>query len=227
MTIIDRINKALTAFYMDNNKMVRTIALSYDLYKELESFKRNIDCICYKYNPVSRKTDLYFKGFKVTRMYTWRNTIKIIPTSVYRLYDIKNILNEQYGLSCNGFEIKDVKFNGPATIVFWQDGTKTVVKCSEGDTFDQEKGLAMAMIKKMNGNDNTYHKIFKKWCKEEEEAPIFPFTFLNESLGKLSFGFDCSSENKKVETRKSTIDLEESLEKVAEEFRKGLNRKAS
>ena len=32
--------------------------------------------------------------------------------------------------------IKNVIFNPPATIVFWSDGTKTAVKCSEKDIFD-------------------------------------------------------------------------------------------
>ena len=41
-----------------------------------------------------------------------------------------------------------VIFNPPATIVFWEDGTKTVVKC-ENEPFDAEKGIAMAAAKKM------------------------------------------------------------------------------
>lgn len=48
-------------------------------------------------------------------------------------------------------EIKRVIFNGPATIVFWSDNTKTIVKCMEGELFDEEKGIAMAFIKKMYG----------------------------------------------------------------------------
>ena len=47
--------------------------------------------------------------------------------------------------------IKKVKFNPPATIVFWTDNTKTVVKCS-GEDYDPEKGLAMCICKKMLGN---------------------------------------------------------------------------
>lgn len=61
--------------------------------------------------------------------------------------------------------IKDVIFNGPATIVKWSDGTKTVVKCCEGDTFDPEKGLAMAISKKALGD----LKEVKKWTKEYEK----------------------------------------------------------
>lgn len=67
----------------------------------------------------------------------------------------------------NKFKIKKVIFNKPATIVFWEDGTKTVVKAS-GENFDKEKGLAMAITKRILGsNKGNYNNIFKKWCKEE------------------------------------------------------------
>ena len=61
-------------------------------------------------------------------------------------------------------EIKNVKFNGPATIVFWADGTKTVVKCQAGDDYSKEVGLAMCIVKKAFGNTSKYNDIFKKWC---------------------------------------------------------------
>lgn len=56
-----------------------------------------------------------------------------------------------------------VIFNGPATIVFWDDGTKTVVKCTERETFDYEKGVALCYMKKFLGNDNSFKHIFKKF----------------------------------------------------------------
>lgn len=52
----------------------------------------------------------------------------------------------------NGLRIKRVIFNEPATIVYWDDGEKTVVKCKEGERFDPEKGLAIAISKKALGN---------------------------------------------------------------------------
>ena len=61
-------------------------------------------------------------------------------------------------------EIKNVKFNGPATIVFWADGTKTIVKCQDGDDYSEEVGLAMCIAKKVFGNTSKYNDIFKKWC---------------------------------------------------------------
>ena len=65
-------------------------------------------------------------------------------------------------------EIKDVIFNEPATIVMWSDGTKTVVKCQEDEGYDPEKGLAMAISKKVLGNKGNYYEVFKKWLPEEE-----------------------------------------------------------
>ena len=65
------------------------------------------------------------------------------------------------------FDIKKVIFNEPATIVFWGDDTKTVVRDSEGK-FDPEKGLAMAISKKALGNKGNYYDVFRKWLPEEK-----------------------------------------------------------
>ena len=65
--------------------------------------------------------------------------------------------------------IRKVIFNDPATVVMWSDGTKTVVKCSPEDTYDMEKGLAMAIVKKMAGNGNHFHKVFKQYTKKKKK----------------------------------------------------------
>ena len=64
-------------------------------------------------------------------------------------------------------KIKDVIFSDPATVVFWNDNTKTVVKTRGGEKYDKEKGLAMAIIKKITGNTGNYYNIFKEWCGNE------------------------------------------------------------
>lgn len=82
----------------------------------------------------------------------------------------KRMVNSMYG--ANPYyrpEIKNVIFNDPATIVFWADGTKTVVKCQEGDIFDPEKGLTMAIAKKVYGNKGSYCNVIKKWCEPYRE----------------------------------------------------------
>lgn len=62
-------------------------------------------------------------------------------------------------------DIERVIFNDPATIVFWKDGSKTVVKAQNGEPFDTEKGLTMAIVKKIFGNEGNYYNKIKKWIK--------------------------------------------------------------
>lgn len=68
----------------------------------------------------------------------------------------------------NKNSIKDVIYNNPATIVKWKDGTKTVVKCQEGDKYNPELGLAMCIIKKCCNNKGNYNDIFEKWLPKKE-----------------------------------------------------------
>ena len=67
--------------------------------------------------------------------------------------------------------IKKVKFNPPATIVFWTDNTKTVVKC-KGEDYDPEKGLAMCICKKVLGDKGNYYEVFKKWLPKEDDSDV-------------------------------------------------------
>lgn len=62
------------------------------------------------------------------------------------------------------FDIKRIIYNDPATIILWADGTKTVVK-AHNEPFDREKGLAMAIIKKMLGRG--FHRFLNENCKKE------------------------------------------------------------
>lgn len=66
--------------------------------------------------------------------------------------------------------IKQVIFNGPATIVYWKDGCKTIVKCQEGAVNDHEKGLAMAVARHYFCDIlgmSRYDGIFKKYLPKE------------------------------------------------------------
>jgi hypothetical protein len=67
---------------------------------------------------------------------------------------------------------RKVIFNGPATVVMWEDGTKTVVKKTEDDTDDREKAVMFAILKKAcgsRGNMNRYLKSFKEDKPNEEK----------------------------------------------------------
>lgn len=65
-------------------------------------------------------------------------------------------------------EYKKVIFNNPATIVIWQDGTKTVVSCQKGDEYDPEKGLALCFMKKALGNKGNFNNILKAESPKSE-----------------------------------------------------------
>lgn len=88
----------------------------------------------------------------------------------------KEILNATYGKRA-AYTIKKVIFNPPATVVYWSDCTKTVVKCNVNDIFDPEKGLAMAIAKRCVGNTGAYYAEIRHWVAEcGKDYPGKPYT---------------------------------------------------
>lgn len=77
-----------------------------------------------------------------------------------------NTAHVKEATAMNAAVIKNVIFTPPATIVYWSDGSKTVVKCSEKDAFDPEKGLAMAITKRCGGNKGNYYKEIQSWVEK-------------------------------------------------------------
>ena len=63
------------------------------------------------------------------------------------------------------FKIKKVIFHDPATIIIWEDGSKTVVKCDKDDVYDKEKGLMLCFMKRAFNNKGRYNNVFKEWLK--------------------------------------------------------------
>ena len=161
-------------------------------------------------------------------LYDIRNDAEV-PINIYR-----NILNSMYGMSSSHIpEIKNVIFNDPATIVFWEDGTKTVVKCQDSDEFDHEKGLAMAIAKKAYGNKGSYCNKMKKWLPKEEqvdtnpilrgisEPKVFPVTIdrseflasfkkgVSDALDIIFKGTKCTPDDNSVSSKKRMTFREE------------------
>lgn len=127
----------------------------------------------------------------------WTNPEYIIPTTLdeshnYCMHDTVN---------SSRMMIKKVIFNNPATIVFWSDGSKTVVK-SHMDDYDPEKGLAMAIAKKALGNEGNYYNVFKKWLPKDDETIETDRT----SIGELFYSHkDNDILNKALEDIKNSI----------------------
>lgn len=65
-------------------------------------------------------------------------------------------------------EVKKIIKNGPATIVFWTDGTKTIVKLQDGDQDGIYAAFTAALAKKVFGSTSKVRKIMKKALKESE-----------------------------------------------------------
>lgn len=59
-------------------------------------------------------------------------------------------------------DVKKVIFSGPKTIVLWADGTKTIVSCGEGDTYDYYSGFCAAVVKKLFGSTTHAKKVLGK-----------------------------------------------------------------
>lgn len=69
-----------------------------------------------------------------------------------------------------GFAVPNVKrivYHDPATIVFWQDGTKTVVKCMDGEPFERYAGFCAALAKKVFGSTSKAKKVAGAKKKDE------------------------------------------------------------
>lgn len=90
-----------------------------------------------------------------------------------------SILEKSLGTKKDEFKISKVISHEPATIVFWKDGTKTVVKCQEGDTYDLEKGILYAIIRKVYGEGHNYTDVLNIINKSCE---IYDHTKANEAF---------------------------------------------
>ena len=105
-------------------------------------------CQVYYAQYIDKINESYYVGGRhLGKSYSWRN---------------------EYEKERDKFDIKDVIFNDPATIVLWADGTKTVVK-AENEPFDPEKGLAMAISKRALGGKYNYYDTFKKYVGRYEK----------------------------------------------------------
>ena len=61
---------------------------------------------------------------------------------------------------------EQVIYNDPATIVYWSDGTKTVVRCHEGDVFDRREGFLLCCAKRLMGNKGSYNDAMREHCPD-------------------------------------------------------------
>lgn len=87
--------------------------------------------------------------------------------------------------------INKVIYNPPATIAFWNDGTKTTAKCDAEDSYSKELGLMLCILKKKYG---------KKWVRDV--------------LNKYVYGAEPKTTRRGIEV------TQESPKETTKEFRK-------
>ena len=143
-----------------------------------KTIERSANCFEDYIENLRRVNEMLLKGITLSQIINvlqgnkyesidWRNNyMPYMNLELGRIEDVK-FINQLPKFDKN--EIKDVRYNDPATIVFWKDGTKTVVKCqkNKGDTYNPELGLAMCIIKKMCDNKGNYNDVFNKWLPKE------------------------------------------------------------
>ena len=163
------VNDLYVSFHCTNLGDVRrnVVNIIEELYKEMEKNRMKM-----YYNSVYGTTGFLSQYPPIVK------NIDVIPAK--EIWKMGSWIN-------TNIKIKNVIFNDPATIVFWSDGSKTVVKCQDDDWFDPEKGLTMAISKKALGNKGNYCNELKKWLpKEKSEVQEFNYIGNVESITKLN-----------------------------------------
>lgn len=107
-----------------------------------------------------------------------------------------------------GPTIRDIIFQDDTTIVRWQDGSKTMVKCTADDEFDKEKGVALCYMKKILGDWE-----YKKMLKEANAT--------NRSIGKRKA--KKKKKNKEIELEADANAMRGALMLLGKDVLKGID----
>ena len=184
---------------LEQREAVKTIGDAYckDLLKEIGDLKADLALVhaaIKDANNENEKLKKELENWKEKNRET-EHDLSVFKMNNQNLIDdnrkLKYLVNSAYGVATvehNKFEIKEIVINEPAMIIFWKDGTKTIVKAQEGEAFDEEKGLAMAYAKKALGNNYAAGGKFKqrlkhaKRPKEKEETDISKLPICKEIM---------------------------------------------
>ena len=69
-------------------------------------------------------------------------------------------------------KVARIFYDDVATVVFWTDGTKTVVKCPEGTPYDEYTAFCAALAKKIYGNNSKLQREIKKKARYSKKRQI-------------------------------------------------------
>lgn len=92
-----------------------------------------------------------------------------------------SFIDKQTGLPFSLPKPRKLIVNGPATVILWSDGTKTVAKCNTDEPFDPEKGVAIAIAKRFVSS-NKLNKLFDDALSQINDSDNNPFNTWIESI---------------------------------------------
>lgn len=115
-----------------------------------------------KYNITADETTTYASPVEI---------ISVSNTQPYSSYGIKiREITDAKILMAPPRPTLDAKFvinkEKGTTVALWKDGTKTIIKCQPGETFDAEKGIAMCFVKRAFKNRGCYNDWLREVLKE-------------------------------------------------------------
>lgn len=125
----------------------------------------------------------------------FNRNVELVNDTVKR-YFMEDVMRTNKIFYRTGLIPTKIIYNPPATIVFWTDGTKTVVKCSAEDEYNEYYGFLCALGKKMFGTNSHLKKLIDE--KAERHYPEDEYSKqieqLEKSMDKIAKEFGLKTE---------------------------------
>ena len=110
----------------------------------------------------------------------------------------QNTSINKYMPTLSQIPISRVIYSGKSTTVYFTDGTKVTVTCSNHDTYDRQTAIAYALVKRIFGKIGMYDKN-GKWHDNVVDG-----NGIGLKIGKIAdAGYDQEAEEQLVKTRKA------------------------
>ena len=105
-------------------------------------------------------------GGKITFSTTSNPHIAMNPYYDASVEDVRRFLKTITG---DTYTPRKIIFNDPVSVVFWQDGTKTIVRRTKGEKFNKYTAFTAALAKKIFGNNTRVNAIVKSGIDQKEK----------------------------------------------------------
>lgn len=154
-----------------------------DVIGKVDKIETNEDGVkIYVSTPPRRGKDW---ATKIGEMMHERLSLKYDPVPLKKHTDKDKTVKIKNGediMKTVDLHVKNIIHNGPCTIVFWMDNTKTIVKLKPGDTYDPHAAFCIAVAKKMYGNNSKISKIVDQFSKDVKVPETTPRELTVEEL---------------------------------------------